>query len=122
MHEYSLVRALLEQVREAAAPHADADLKEVVISIGLLAGVEPVLVASAFASLVRDTAYSATQLVVEHTALRLLCQRCGCEYETMEVAFHCPVCSSVHTQVIDGDSVVLRRLVLSERQTEEATS
>ena len=48
MHEQSLVRALLSQVREACLPLPSSDAEEVVVSIGPLAGVEPLLVESAF--------------------------------------------------------------------------
>ena len=120
MHEYSLVRSLLAQVREAASPHADEVVDEVVISIGLLAGVEPLLLASAFEFLSMNTAYCRTRLVIELSPLRLTCQSCGYEFETEQVDFVCPACASVRTRVIAGDGVILRRLVLREWQPEEA--
>lgn len=122
MHEYSLVRALLSQMREAVGHYPDTAVDEVVLAIGPLSGVEPLLVASAFECLVPDTLFRATRLVVEHTPMRLACQECGNEYETEEVAFVCPGCSSVQTKVLTGDAVILRRLVLRELQTQEATT
>jgi hydrogenase nickel incorporation protein HypA/HybF len=120
MHELSLVRSLLAQVREAASPHADAAVDEVVISIGPLAGVEPLLFASAFESLTVNTVYCGTRLVIEKSPLRLNCQSCGYEFETEQVDFACTACASVRTRVIAGDGVILRRVVLREWQPEEA--
>lgn len=120
MHEYSLVRSLLTQVREAARPHVDSVLDEVVISIGPLAGVEPLLLASAFESLTTNTEYRGTRLVIEQPPLRLECQSCECGFETEQVDFVCPACASVRTRVIAGDGVILLRLVLRELQPEEA--
>jgi hydrogenase nickel incorporation protein HypA/HybF len=122
MHEYSLVRALLSQIREAAGPYPDAAVDEVVVAIGPLSGVEPLLVASAFECLVRDTPFQAARLVIEHTPLRLACQVCGNEYETSDVAFQCPSCLSVRTKVLAGDEVVLRRLMLCDLEPQEAAT
>lgn len=120
MHEYSLVRRLLAQVRETAGPHSDAAVEEVVITIGPLAGVEPLLVASAFEFLVCDTPFAATRLVIEQVPLRLTCAACDSEYKTMDVDFACPNCLSRNTRVTDGDGVMLRHLVLRELQPEES--
>jgi hydrogenase nickel incorporation protein HypA/HybF len=120
MHEFSIVRSRLVQVREAASPLAEAAVEEVVVSIGPLAGVEPMLFASAFELLTDNTPFRATRLVIEHSPLRLTCQDCGHDFETDGVAFACPACASVRTQVIAGDGIILRRLVLRECQPEEA--
>jgi hydrogenase nickel incorporation protein HypA/HybF len=65
MHESSLVRALLTQIREACQPHSPIDIHEVFIAIGPLAGVEPLLVASAFDLFTRDTDLQDARLVIQ---------------------------------------------------------
>lgn len=122
MHEYSLVRGLLLQMHEAAAPHQDTIVDEVVVAIGPLSGVEPMLVAIAFENLTLGTPYSTTRLVIEQTPLELSCLTCECAFETLEVALACPSCKSARTRVIQGDEVVLRQLVLRELQPEESAS
>ena len=118
MHESSLVRALLTQVREACQPHSPIDIDDVVIAIGPLAGVEPLLVASAFELLTRDTDLQHARLVIQLVPLRLACQSCGGEHESDEISFVCPSCASPRTQVIAGDGMVLRHIVV--RQPQEA--
>jgi hydrogenase nickel incorporation protein HypA/HybF len=120
MHEQSLVRALLAQVREAASRHADSAVEVVVVSTGPLSGVEPVLLAGAFERLTGDTPYRNTRLVIEPSPVQLSCQACGCEFETEQADLVCPACASARTRVLAGDGVILRRLVLRELQPEEA--
>lgn len=114
MHESSLVRALLTQVREACQPYSPIDIDEVVIAIGPLAGVEPLLVASAFELLTQNTDLAHARLVIRQVPLRLACQTCGGEHESDEIRFHCPNCTSPRTQVIGGDGMILRHITVRE--------
>jgi hydrogenase nickel incorporation protein HypA/HybF len=116
MHESSLVRALLTHVREACQPYSPIDIDEVVIAIGPLAGVEPLLVASAFDLLTRDTDLEHARLVIQQVPLRLACQSCGGEHESDEITFFCPRCVSPRAQVIAGDGMILRHILLREPQ------
>lgn len=120
MHEQSLVRALLSQVREACYPLPASVAEEIVVAIGPLAGVEPLLVASAFELLTRDSDLAAARLTIEQTPLGLTCNACGSEFERSELAFDCPSCGTLQTRVTAGDAVVLRQIVLREPQPEGA--
>ena len=116
MHESSLVRALLTQVREACQPYSPIDIEQVVIAIGPLAGAEPLLVASAFELLTRDTDLQHARLVIRQVPLRLACQSCGDEYESDEIRFICPGCASPRTKVVAGDGMILRHIIVREPQ------
>lgn len=119
MHEQSLVRALLFQVREACGPLPTAAVDEVVVAIGPLAGVEPLLVESAFELLTHDSDLAAARLTIERVPLRLNCESCGAGLESDEIAFACPRCGSVQMRIVAGDGVVLRRIVLREPEPQE---
>lgn len=121
MHEQSLVRALLSQVRAACDPLRASDAVEVVVAIGPLAGVEPLLVESAFELLTRDSDLAAARISIEQTPLQLSCQSCSATFETWEIAFDCPGCGSLRTRIISGDGMVLRRIILREPQPEGAS-
>jgi hydrogenase nickel incorporation protein HypA/HybF len=116
MHESSLVRSLLARVKEACEPNSLAAVEEVVVAIGPLAGVEPLLVASAFELLTRDTSLEQIQLRIEQVPLRLACDNCGAECERDEIDFTCAACNSRRTRVISGDGMILRHIVLSDPQ------
>ncbi|HUE69702.1 MAG TPA: hydrogenase maturation nickel metallochaperone HypA [Pirellulaceae bacterium] len=121
MHEQSLVRDLLAQVRETAASSA-GQVEEVLVAIGPLSGVEPLLVASAFEQLTQGTEMAGARLVIEETPLRLACRDCGAEFETGDIDFACPRCRSCRTRVVAGEHVILRSLVVCEPQSEEIAS
>jgi hydrogenase nickel incorporation protein HypA/HybF len=116
MHESSLVRTLLAQVREACQPYSPNDIDEVVVAIGPMAGVEPLLVASAFELITRATDLAHARLIIQHVPLRLACQSCGGEHESDEIRFACPRCASPRTRVIAGDGMILRHIILRTPQ------
>lgn len=118
MHEQSLVRSLLAQVRQAASSAAGV-VEQVVVAIGPLSGVEPLLVAGAFDLLTQGTELADARLVIEETPLSLLCRDCGEEFETDEIDFACPRCGSRCTRVVSGEHVILRSIVVCVPQPEE---
>ncbi|HEX5103158.1 MAG TPA: hydrogenase maturation nickel metallochaperone HypA [Pirellulaceae bacterium] len=114
MHESSLVRSLLERVREVCEPAPLAEVEEVVVAIGPLAGVEPLLVASAFELQTRDTGLEQTRLRIEQVPLRLTCVSCGAAWERDEIEFACPACNCNQTRVVSGEGMIIRHIVLGD--------
>lgn len=112
MHEQSLVSALLAQVRQIAADHEADVVDEVVVEVGLLAGVEPLLMASAFERLATGTMFGKARLKIEQPALELRCRDCDWAFEVSDFALACPRCESGRTSVIRGDGLILRTVTL----------
>jgi hydrogenase nickel incorporation protein HypA/HybF len=81
-----------------------------------LAGVEPLLVASAFELLTLGTDLQHVRLVIQQVPLRLACQSCGSEHESEEICFICPRCASPRAKVIAGDGMILRHIMVREPQ------
>jgi hydrogenase nickel incorporation protein HypA/HybF len=106
----------LERVREVCEPSSLGRVEEVVVTIGPLAGVEPLLIASAFELLTHRTCLERTRLRIEHTPLRLACDSCGAECERDEIEFACSACNSSRTRVLSGDGMILRHIVLGDPQ------
>lgn len=66
MHEVSLVQALFDQADRALSPYPSADVRQVTVRIGALAGVECALFRSAFDGCKDDRGYgNATLVIVE---------------------------------------------------------
>lgn len=122
MHEHSLVRSLLAQVRQLAADHGADFVEEVVVAAGPLAGVEPLLLASAFEQLATDELFRLAQLTIEQPLLELCCPSCGQSFEPVGFVFACPGCGSCETHVTRGDGVILRRVALRLPQHVEAST
>jgi hydrogenase nickel incorporation protein HypA/HybF len=119
VHEHSLVRSLLSQVEQLAADHGATAVEEIVVAVGALAGVEPLLLASAFEQLASDKWFHHTKLSVEREPLALVCEDCGATFEPDGFAFACRSCSSKETRVLRGEGVVLRNVALRLPQAQE---
>lgn len=122
MHEHSLVKSLLSQVSQLAAEHAADAVEEIVVAAGPLAGVEPLLLASAFEQLATDDLFRLARLTIDEPSLELGCQSCGTTFESDVFVFACPACGSQETRVICGDGLILRRVVLRLPQLVEASA
>jgi hydrogenase nickel incorporation protein HypA/HybF len=119
VHEHSLVRSLLSQVVPLATDHDATAVEEIVVAVGALAGVEPLLLASAFEQLATGDLFHHTRLSVEHEALALTCACCGAIFEPDGFVFACGSCGSHETRVLRGEGVVLCSVALRLPQTEE---
>lgn len=107
MHEVSLMRELLTQVKMAMQQNKMERASTIQIEIGPLAGVEPLLVSQAFSVLIPKTVFESTRLVVHQPALMAVCQECLRDFEVVDFKFSCPTCSSSKVQVTSGDQLRL---------------
>lgn len=122
MHEYSLVRKLLEQVQDIAHQHAATEVTEIVMALGPLSGVEPVLLRSAFQRLATSELLQRAQLTIENVALVVQCDSCGRESKLSNFVFACQYCGSGTTRVVSGEDVMLRHVMLRVPDVEEAST
>lgn len=115
MHELSLCQELLEQVEELARQHAAVGVSRIVVRIGMLAGVEPELLQSAFAILCPGTFSEHAELVLETIPARIRCRSCGRESECRANHLLCPTCKSADAILIAGEEMWLAQIELLQR-------
>jgi hydrogenase nickel incorporation protein HypA/HybF len=115
MHEFSLVRALIAQVKTIRQAHGGAAVTSITVSVGELAGVEPALFQSAFTSLVAATEFPQAALELRNAPLRFHCQDCGQSSSMARGRFACGLCGSPRVTIVDGDSVILESVCLGSR-------
>ncbi len=99
MHEFSLVRSLLEQVERIVTEQGGRAAVEVRVEIGPLSGVEPLLVKEAFSQLSVDAT-----LIIDEVPLMARCHSCAREFELKDFRFACPHCNSRETSIVRGDT------------------
>ena len=119
MHERSLVRSLIDQVRQIAAANGGGPVRKVFVQIGPLAGVEPALVATAWDEMHGDASgadrvFAESVLIIEQVRLMARCRECEVMFEPTNFRFRCPACGSVRTETTSGDGVVLDRIELAD--------
>ena len=110
MHEYSVVQSLLESCEEHARRNEASKVTKVVVKIGVLSGVEPDLLQTAFDTFKEQTICHDAVFLINHQKIQIECFDCG-EISTLEKhEFSCLKCQSVNIKVIDGEDMYLMSL------------
>ena len=120
MHEMSLIRSLLTQVRELAKEHGGGIVREIRVQVGPLSGVEPSLLASAWTHLRGAAELGEATLDVEQVLLEAACRTCDNVFHPVRFCFRCPKCGGTETDVVRGDGVVLYGIVLDDAVLDDA--
>ncbi|HRE91590.1 MAG TPA: hydrogenase maturation nickel metallochaperone HypA [Myxococcota bacterium] len=113
MHEASLCDALFDQVDAAIARHPNAanlTVREIQVTLGELAGVDPELFQIAFDTLRLDRHPAAT-LTLTHVPARWRCPTCA-NTHTPNTALTCPDCD-LPLALESGGDLTLQRIELT---------
>lgn len=114
MHERSLVQSLLRQVQQVAGEYPASRVLAIRVRIGQFSGVEPQLLASAFADMVQETSLRGTTLDVESVSLRAQCEQCGHEFQIERFSFQCVLCGSSKLTLQGGEELLLESVTMEE--------
>ena len=106
MHEYSIVASLIDRV-DASRPQA-ARIKRLHVKIGALSGVDVPLLVTAFETFRERMSCCDAELLVEETAARWCCPRCGAEL-VRGARLRCGSCG-VPARLVQGDEIILQRI------------
>ena len=114
MHEYSIVQALIEQCETLATEHQATAIQKVEVKIGVLSGVEPYLLQTAFDAFKETSKVcEIAELVLEQQGLVGQCQSCGATLEIERLDTRCSVCQEGVLEMIDGDALMLMHLEMT---------
>lgn len=122
MHEFALVRSLLEQVSQIVEADGGGSVQQVRVRCGPLAGVEPMLMQEAFTLLRSGSAFADAELLIVEEPLQARCRQCDQEFEPQQFRFHCPECGSPHTITESGDAVMIESVVVESLSAESTTA
>jgi hydrogenase nickel incorporation protein HypA/HybF len=112
MHEYSIVQALLDACEENVKANSASKVTKVVIKIGIMSGVEPELLQSAFETFKEETLCHEAELVMQIQPIVVRCHVCLRESVLEKREYHCPNCKSQALDIIDGEDMYLMQLEL----------
>jgi hydrogenase nickel incorporation protein HypA/HybF len=110
VHEYSIVRALLDRVEAEVRARGAVSVAAVRVALGRQSGVEPGLLRSAFELVRAGTPCAAAELELAEIDTRWACRTCGAE-TAAERPSRCASCGGP-TRLVAGDEIVLERLEL----------
>ncbi len=110
MHEYSIVQSLLDSCEEQAQKNDAKKITKVVVKIGVLSGVEPDLLQTAFDTFKEATICEESQFVINIQPILIKCQKCNTQSELSKHQYACPKCESVEIDILDGEEMYLMQL------------
>ena len=107
MHEYSLVRAMVDRVEQEARARNAAAISRLAVRIGAMSGVEPELFASAF-TLCREGILAETALEIRRSEAVWACPKCAVAIPVGGV-LRCRTCDTA-AQLVTGDEIILEQI------------
>lgn len=110
MHEYSIVQSLLESCEEHARQNESQNVTKVIVKIGVLSGVEPDLLQTAFDTFKEKTVCHNAKFIINHQKVVIACLSCDEESILEKNEFSCPKCNSTQVKVTDGEDMYLMSL------------
>lgn len=110
MHEYSIVQSLLDSCEEHARANNSSKVTKVIIKIGVLSGVEPDLLQTAFDTFKEKTVCDKAEFIINRQKVVILCLSCNEESILEKNEFSCPKCQSTHIKIMDGEDMFLMSL------------
>ncbi len=110
MHEYSVVQALLEQCEEQAKVNEATTIHKVVVKIGVMSGIEPHLLETAFHTFKEHSVCHNAEFIMQLQPLTIECRQCYGTSELKAIHYFCQQCHSTDVRVIDGEDMFLMSL------------
>ena len=110
MHEYSVVRSLIDRVDAEAKTHGATAVHRVRVRIGELSGIEISLLRSAFEMARVQSLSDAAELEIVPVPARWGCPRCQAEVSQGQV-LKCPLCE-VPARLVAGADMFLESVEL----------
>jgi hydrogenase nickel incorporation protein HypA/HybF len=120
VHELSICLSLLSQVTEIASDRGANAVERITIEVGPLSGVEPALLASAFAIARSGGCAAQAALLIESTTVIIGCVSCGAQSQPKPNRLVCAVCGGFRTRIVTGDELRLRRVELRMPESRSA--
>ena len=112
MHEYSIVQSLLDQCEENARANDASKVTKVIVKIGVMSGVEPDLLQTAFDTFKGGTMCDGCEYIQQIQPIKIKCHKCSEESQLSKNEYCCPQCQSIELDVIDGEDLMLMQLEL----------
>lgn len=116
MHELSVAADILDIVRENVVSNGGVKLKSVKVRIGELAGIAPDSLDFCFSAIAKGTELEGVGLKIERTGIVARCTACRIEFKVEKLAFRCPRCGEVDTQVVSGNELQVVEMEVDDEE------
>lgn len=119
MHEYSLAKAIYQEVKCLKRQHGAGRVESIRVGVGDLCGAEPELLKSAFQLLIESGGAEPAQFEVQRIPLEARCSDCGTKFALHRFCFACPNCKCQQIVVTRGEDLILEQVTFAEEDSDE---
>jgi len=112
VHELSLVASAFEVLEEKAREHGASRVTRVVLRVGVMSGVVPELLESAFDIYKKGTIAGSARLEIVLVPVKLRCSGCGGETVREDTDFSCAGCGSHRIEIVEGRDLFVETIDL----------
>ena len=112
MHEFSIAVSIIE-IAEAEAQKAHAvKIKELVLDIGTMSGIEFYALDTAMEMAVKNTLLEDSELRINKIQARAKCSECKHEFDIGHIYDPCPKCGSLYHELLSGKELQIKSIVV----------
>ncbi len=112
MHEFSIAISIIEIAEKEAKNVNSKSVSELVLDVGILAGIEFHALDMAMASAVKNTMLENAKIVVNKIPSNARCKACSHEFEIQTSFDPCPECGGFYHEILSGKELKVRSLVV----------
>lgn len=112
MHELSVAESIFRLAGEKIAAYPDKKPIQINLEIGLLSGIEFEALEFAISSVIKDTPFENTQVIIEKINPLARCKQCNQEFEPEDYITCCPNCGSFTFRFLKGKELLIRSIEL----------
>ena len=112
MHEMSIVQSLVELCEKNLNENGGGEIKEIVVKVGRLSGVEAHYLQSCYDVFRQGTVCENAELKINIQDVVIECEKCGYKGVLEQNNSICPKCGSRNLKVTDGEDLYLMSLVI----------
>ena len=112
MHEFSIAVSIVE-IAEAEAQKANAvKIKELVLDIGTVSGIEFYALDTALEIAVKNTMLEKAALKINKIQARAKCTECGHVFEISQVYDPCSKCGNLYHELLSGKELQIKSIIV----------
>jgi hydrogenase nickel incorporation protein HypA/HybF len=118
MHELAIAQNILEIVQQSVPEGQAPGVRWVRLRVGPLSGVVPDSLNFCFSAIISETKMPQARLAIEQVEMVCLCRDCLREFQSEDLAFQCPECSSSNLELISGKELEIVEIELIDENDE----
>ena len=112
MHEFSIAMSIIEIAEDEAKKAKAEAIKELILDIGTMSGIEFYALDTAMEMAVKNTMLEKTKLTINKIQARAKCTECFSEFDIDNVYDPCPKCNSLYHELLSGKELQIKSIVV----------